>query len=214
MKQLTLITGILIILQQALPQVNDTNMASAPPLNEQSASEKELFKAKYEISGNPIHAKMLNEEVLRAEPAADSYTLNVTIPQGSLVNALKFFPEGSSWAIEFKNQYGFVPATSLMPIKDKASDETPAFDEPPELKTRITPVVPEEVIGKNIYGTVTVRAFIDKNGDVTDTEIAKSIPELDAAASEAIMKAKFKPARYKGKPVGIWMSINVNFNPE
>ncbi|MFQ6676154.1 MAG: energy transducer TonB [Fidelibacterota bacterium] len=92
------------------------------------------------------------------------------------------------------------------------------YDEPPE------PIGGYSAIQKNIEypeiareagveGTVIVQAFVNKNGRVTETFVLKGLPGtgLDEAAVEAIRKTPFKPAKQRDRPVGVWISIPINF---
>jgi len=74
-------------------------------------------------------------------------------------------------------------------------------------------VYPKLAINAGIEGTVIVQAYVDETGTVDDAIILISSLDtgLDGAAIEAIEKTAFKPARQKGKPVGVWISIPINF---
>jgi len=87
------------------------------------------------------------------------------------------------------------------------------YDDPPRPLTPIRPKYPQIAQEKRIEGTVIVQVFVNEKGKVTETNISKGIPnsELDEAAIEAIKKTKFKPAMQRGKPVGVWIYIPVNF---
>lgn len=92
------------------------------------------------------------------------------------------------------------------------------YDEPPVpiggyaaiQKNIIYPEIAQEA---GIEGTVVIQAFVDKKGIVKETNILKGIPNtgLDEAAVDAIKKTKFKPAKQRDRPVGVWISIPVNF---
>lgn len=63
-------------------------------------------------------------------------------------------------------------------------------------------------------GTVVVQAFVDKNGNVSDTTAILQSPGfqgLENAAIEALKKTKFKPAMQEEKPVGVYITIPVLF---
>ncbi len=64
-----------------------------------------------------------------------------------------------------------------------------------------------------IEGSVIVQAFVDAKGRVTETVILKGIPNtgLNEAAAEAIRRTRFHPAKQRDRPVGVWISIPVNF---
>jgi protein TonB len=92
------------------------------------------------------------------------------------------------------------------------------YDEPPE------PIGGLEALMRNvkyppiareagIEGTVVIQAFINDRGVVTETVVAKSLPGtgLDDAAVEAIRRTRFKPAKQRDRPVGVWLTIPVMF---
>ncbi len=63
-----------------------------------------------------------------------------------------------------------------------------------------------------IQGVVVVEAIIDKEGNVTDVKLLKSLPlGLGDAAAKAIMGWKFKPATLHGNPVDVYYNLTVNF---
>ncbi|MBN2172843.1 MAG: energy transducer TonB [Bacteroidales bacterium] len=172
----------------------------------------ELFEIKAE---NSKKAKTLGEALFRKEPNPSSENWDFVIPQGTIVETYKYFPKEAAWAIKYNNHWGFVSATMIMPVKEQtvASNFTP-YDEAPQLLTAIKPKYPPDAKKNGIEGKVVVKILISKTGAVTETEIAKSIPELDAAAIDAIKKVKFKPGKYKGKPVDVWVRIPINFEIE
>ena len=87
------------------------------------------------------------------------------------------------------------------------------YDDPPVATTPIRPIYPEIAQEAGIEGVVIVQAFIDASGRVKETLILKGVPNtgLDEAAMEAIRKTRFRPARQRERPVGVWISIPVNF---
>jgi len=87
------------------------------------------------------------------------------------------------------------------------------YDDPPRPLTPIRPKYPEVAQEAGIEGTVIVQVFIDRKGRVKETIILKGIPNtgLDEAAIAAIRKTRFKPAIQRERPVGVWISIPVNF---
>ena len=87
------------------------------------------------------------------------------------------------------------------------------YDDPPVPLKPIRPKYPKVAKEKGIEGTVVVQVYVNEKGRVTETVILKGIPDsgLDEAAIKAIEKVKFRPAKAKGKKVGVWISIPVNF---
>ncbi len=87
------------------------------------------------------------------------------------------------------------------------------YDDPPVARTPINPIYPEIAQEAGIEGTVIVQAFINIKGIVEVTIILKGIPNtgLDEAAATAIKNTRFKPAKQRDRPVGVWISIPVHF---
>ncbi len=87
------------------------------------------------------------------------------------------------------------------------------YDDPPVARSPINPVYPEIAQEAGIEGTVIVQAFINAKGIVEETIILKGVPNtgLNEAAAEAIMRTRFKPAKQRDRPVGVWISIPVHF---
>ena len=56
-----------------------------------------------------------------------------------------------------------------------------------------------------------IEATIDEQGNVTDTQLLRSIPLLDEAALVAVRQWKFSPTLLNGAPVSIVMTVTVNF---
>ena len=79
--------------------------------------------------------------------------------------------------------------------------------------TPIRPKYPEIAQEAGIEGTVYIQAFIDVKGRVKELIVIKGIPNtgLDEAAIEAIRKTRFRPAKQRERPVGVYISIPVNF---
>tara|TARA_Y100000591_G_scaffold257596_1_gene229694 strand:- start:1046 stop:1876 length:831 start_codon:yes stop_codon:yes gene_type:complete len=87
------------------------------------------------------------------------------------------------------------------------------YDDPPVAKSPIRPEYPEIAQQAGIEGVVVVQAFIDEKGRVQETYILKGVPNtgFDEAAMKAILATRFRPAKAAKKPIGVWVSIPVNF---
>ncbi|MCH7613623.1 MAG: TonB family protein [Candidatus Marinimicrobia bacterium] len=79
--------------------------------------------------------------------------------------------------------------------------------------SRIKPRYPRKDQRAGIEGLVVVQTYVDSTGKVSETIIIKGVPYsgLDDAAVKAINKMKFKPAQKDGRPIGVWISIPINF---
>ncbi len=74
-------------------------------------------------------------------------------------------------------------------------------------------IYPEIAQEAGIEGKVIIQAFVDKKGRVQEMSVLKGIPNtgLNEAAMDAIKKTRFKPAQQRDRPVGVYISIPVNF---
>ena len=73
------------------------------------------------------------------------------------------------------------------------------------------PEYPTQAREDGVSGTVMVIALISAEGRVVDAFVQDSIPELDLAAMKAVRQWKFKPASTTGKPLAVWVAIQVKF---
>lgn len=96
------------------------------------------------------------------------------------------------------------------------SDSFIAVDDVPEIIKQVDPTYPPEAVVGKIQGKVFIQLFVDANGKVTQSKVAKSSGStlLDDAALEAGRKYEFKPARQGGQPVAVWVSMPVVFTLE
>ncbi|OGU59212.1 MAG: energy transducer TonB [Ignavibacteria bacterium RBG_13_36_8] len=107
------------------------------------------------------------------------------------------------------------------PPEDTGEETDPVFfvavEELPELIGGLPALeqsiqYPDIALRAGIQGRVYLRAFVDERGDVKKVEVLKGIGAgCDEAAVQALMKAKFKPGRQRGKPVKVQISLPVNF---
>ena len=91
-------------------------------------------------------------------------------------------------------------------------------DEPPQPVGGYTAIqrnltYPEIALKAGVEGQVLVWAFVDKNGNVTNTQVKKSLGNngCDEAAVRAIKSVKWKPAKQRDDPVGVWVMVPVEF---
>jgi protein TonB len=76
---------------------------------------------------------------------------------------------------------------------------------------------------QKVSGVATVSLIIDTEGNPTNVHISKSMADsvdqkhreaalsLDQAAVDAVKQYKFKPAMQDGKPVAVYLNVEVNF---
>jgi periplasmic protein TonB len=85
------------------------------------------------------------------------------------------------------------------------------YDEPPKPLILTKPQYPQDAFVKKIEGTVVLEILIDATGRVVHARVLRSVPLLDAAARETVMKWTFSPAMKHGRPVATYAQAPVAF---
>jgi len=220
MKVNILVVSVLLGGSLLAQEFDNENIANTdrimPDLVQESSEVAEVgfsFTEFYEIEEEKGKmAKTLGESLLRIEPSASSSIYEFTIPQGTIISTYKYYPKEAVWAVKYNDNWGFVPATLVMPIKQKApvSKYTP-YDKPPKIISRIKFKYPPDAQKSGIGGRVLLKVLVGKTGSVLEVKIVESIPELDEAAIKAVQDVKFKPGKYQNKPVDVWVRIPIDF---
>jgi protein TonB len=90
-----------------------------------------------------------------------------------------------------------------------------AFDKAPKAIITIQENVeyPEIAKSMGVEGTVFVKFYIDKKGNVDPNRISiiKGLPALNEAAISAVKKSKWKPAQQRDMRVGVYQTIPIKF---
>ncbi len=215
----TVLLSFMIIAGYA--QESDT-MAQATESSERANAEQltvnfnknDFFKT-YDIpeTTKGIRSKLLDVGDIRSAPTCESEKLNVVIPKGEIILVYKYFNAERCWSVQYKDAWGFIPDNIVFPVFDDAKiKKATKYDEPPQLKTQIKPKYPPDAKKKGIKGKVYVKVYINEKGVASDAIILQGIPELNQSAIDAVKKAKYKPAKLEGKPVGVWVNLSLNFN--
>jgi len=74
-----------------------------------------------------------------------------------------------------------------------------------------TPVYPTLALSVKVEGAVILEAVINERGVVERLRVLKSIPLLDAAATDAVSRWRYTPTLLNGTPVAVLMTITINF---
>jgi TonB family protein len=82
---------------------------------------------------------------------------------------------------------------------------------PPVKVFEVRPEYPEDAQEAGIQGTVVLGIVSAEDGSVIDTEVLRSIPELDQAAIDAVNQWRFEPTLLNGEPVEVEMSVTIQF---
>lgn len=87
-------------------------------------------------------------------------------------------------------------------------------DQPPHKIYHIQPPYPYYARVEQIEGNVTLQFLVDEKGNVSDVQVLDvyGFDGFGASAREAVLKWRFKPATYFGKPVAVWCTQKISFN--
>jgi TonB family protein len=92
---------------------------------------------------------------------------------------------------------------------DKASPE----DSQPLQIIHATPApYPPEARERRIVGTVVLKVWVNKEGNVVKATVVSGHPVFSASALDAVKEWKFKPATLQGQPVETTTQIHLNFS--
>lgn len=203
------------LLPFAKSQIEDTNIAMQQKVTETPNTIRDQqmkIAEQYDLeSDRPKNGKILNEVQLLKNPNPGQGSLNITIPEGEIVEIYRYFGNQGSWAIKYQDIWGFVEAKHVLPVHKVEEEDESEFDVPPKLKSSIEPDYPTEAKEAGIKGRVYLSVYINEKGKATDAKIIKGIPELNEAAIEAVKKARYSPAELDGKSVGVWINLSINF---
>jgi TonB family protein len=122
--------------------------------------------------------------------------------------------DGDSKRVDTSKASGSNAGSRLPLIDDIVEPEKGAVWDREALQHRIKYPVAAKKAG--IQGTVIIRALIDTTGRIVRYVFDKKADDdLDSAALDAVRRTPFIPAMTKeGRPVAIWVQIEVNFRLE
>ena len=77
----------------------------------------------------------------------------------------------------------------------------------------VPPEYPDRALNEKVSGSVTVQYVVDKKGYTTDVKVIESTPPgvFDRAATDAIRRWRYKPAKYNGEPVEVPVRTRIRF---
>jgi TonB family protein len=81
----------------------------------------------------------------------------------------------------------------------------------PQKLATAQPAYPAIAKAARVQGTVEVQIVVDAFGNVSRAKVVKSIPQLDAAALDAVKKWKYSPTVVNGVAVPVTMVVQVAF---
>jgi TonB family protein len=90
---------------------------------------------------------------------------------------------------------------------------TPAVVSRPVRLSSPRPQYTEEARANSVSGTVMLRVQVDVDGNVSAVRVVSGLPYgLTEKAIDVARGTKFKPAMKEGKPVAVWIGLEINFN--
>ena len=100
---------------------------------------------------------------------------------------------------------------TLLPADDVPHVGGPGVLRGPTKVKHVNPAYPQAARDAKISGVVLLEATIGTDGRVIDARVVRSIPELDAAALDAVKQWVYTPTLLNGVPVPVIMTVTVNF---
>ena len=181
-------------------------------------SQVELSFAESEDVAEPIVSMPSSPSITEVTPAEAS------LPENNAADEVHESPPPAIGDVELPSlPEAPVAKMDLPPKKEPIAPEslsTPAqaprqarIDIPPKLRASIRPKYPLASRKNKEEGTVCLLLKIDENGAVISADIERSsgFSQLDAAAKEAVLNARFNPAKLGSKSVASTAQISLNF---
>jgi protein TonB len=113
------------------------------------------------------------------------------------------------------------PETPSVPVADASAHSEPVSDDigaggatqTLAYATPLRPPYPASSVRAREQGVVLLRVLVDPSGAAERVEIARSSghPKLDAAAKDAVSRAKFRPVLRNGVAVSAWGMVPIEF---
>ncbi len=91
-------------------------------------------------------------------------------------------------------------------------ESLPAEAEAPVLLKRVDPKYPDFARKAGLSGDVTLKVLVEADGHIARVDVVTGAPGgLTEAATEAVRKWVYQPARVAGRPVAVWKVLRVHF---
>ena len=114
-------------------------------------------------------------------------------------------------------QKEFTPPDKVKQIEDPPDEvfQEDGVDRPPRFARRVVPVYPEEAQEEGIEGEVVITAVVSERGRVLKIEKVQGPGfGLNKAAVRALLRSRFIPALYRGRPVRCRIRVPYRFTLE
>ena len=135
-----------------------------------------------------------------SEPSDHAIVINID----RYVPAVRPRTTGGDWVVPKDSGAGLRATGGPIPIED--------LDEVPVVTTRVSPRYPAEAKRLGLGGTAVLRFVVDARGNVAEVEVVRAdYAEFGKAATEALLKWKFKPGLKNRRKVDTLMEIPMSF---
>jgi len=195
---------------------------AAPPTAEVDAAKAAVDKAVTD------HADQYAAESLKAaQEARAALEAELTVQQGKWVKSYDRTRElataakaagdkAAADAVAAKEQADAIAAKAQADAAARAKAKAAALRVGGKIKAPVKikdvkPVYPALAQSAHVTGRVVIEATIGTDGTVIYAKVLRSIPLLDQAALDAVMKWEYSPTLLNGVPVPVVMTVTINF---
>lgn len=131
-----------------------------------------------------------------------------SVGKGSPMSALPGIYTRIQGSFRIVNWRTFYSLPNVKPIRVRP----PAGSVLKQLIRQVNPVLPAELRGKKLQGTVLVHIVIDRDGNVIRAEPASGPPELHQVSVDAVRQWLFKPTLLNGEPVEVDTTVTIVYS--
>jgi TonB family protein len=153
-------------------------------------------------------------EVTVSVPGFETYESRVTVAAGAATRLDAWLVVGASQMVVNVRGRGNPDASAsrpVQPVRIRVGGNVQA----PRLVSQPPPAYPEALQQRGVYGSVVLRAMVDKTGQVSGVRvvnITEVAPELADLAVRTVQSWVYTPALLNGEPVSTLVTVTVNFD--
>ena len=158
-------------------------------------------------SYNFFIAKPDGGEILAFSPIMEGRRFEAANYEGAVTSAIEAvrqwtYAAPANGSITFDVKFGFfAPSKEARLLWDGLTVAGTVQVVGPRKVNYEAPVYPPIAQSARVQGTVIVEAHVEPDGHVSEARVLRSIPLLDGAARDAVVRWEFTPALVNGKPV-------------
>ena len=103
------------------------------------------------------------------------------------------------------------PLVAAAPSKTAGTHQRDDKTTLPRLIKEVKPVYPPEAKQAGVEGSILLAVTVGTDGKVGEVTVQKSVPELDAAAVDAVRQWEFEPGKRDGIAVSVVVDVEITF---